>query len=84
MTQHAPGPWIAEDEHRPNHETYQIHNGKQIVAHGVSANNMPIVRAAPDLLEALLACKVTLEAFLPEAWATIAVVNEAINKTKKV
>lgn len=52
-TKHTPGPWMVDDEHRLNHETYQIHNGKEIVAYGVSAKNMPLVKSAPDLLEAL-------------------------------
>jgi hypothetical protein len=51
--EHTPSPWAAEDEHRPNHETYQIHNGNEIIAHNVSAKNMPLIIAAPDILEAL-------------------------------
>ena len=50
---HTAPPWEAEDEHRPNHETYQIHNGNEIIAHNVSAQNMPLIIAAPELLKAL-------------------------------
>jgi len=55
---HTPGPWVAEDEHQPNYESYTISgqdsNGTNtIIAHGVHARQMPIITAAPELLEAL-------------------------------
>lgn len=44
--------------------------------------NARLIAAAPELLEALLACEVTLKAFLPDAFATISLVESAINKAK--
>ena len=53
MRKHSFAPWIADDEHRPNHETYRIHNDKEIIAHNVTAKNKNLVVTAPDLLKAL-------------------------------
>lgn len=39
-------------------------------------------QVAVDLLEAILACEVTLKAFLPDAFATISLVETAIKKAK--
>lgn len=43
-----------------------------------------IAETVPDLLEALEACEVTLKAFLPDAWATLQVVQSAIKKAKAI
>lgn len=64
MEKYTLSPWIAEDEHRPNCETYQIHNGKEIIAHNVSAKNMPLVKAAPELLKALILAQHYINVFI--------------------
>lgn len=55
---HTNGPWSANDEHNPNYESYQITGFDEmginiIIAHGVPARQMPLVKTAPELLEAL-------------------------------
>jgi hypothetical protein len=44
--------------------------------------NACLVSAAPEMLNALLACKVTLETFLPGAFATRSLVQSALEKAK--
>lgn len=50
----------------------------------VDAKYVPlkVAEAAPDLLEALIAVKTTLDAFLPDAFATRSIVDDAIFKAK--
>lgn len=47
-SKHTPGPWLAQDEGHPNYESYQIHNGKEIICHNVTAKNKDLVLNAPE------------------------------------
>ena len=51
-----------------------------VPTHETAIANARLIAAAPDLLEALIACKTTLKAFLPDAFETISFAESAIKK----
>jgi hypothetical protein len=86
MKTHTPGPWLIN-------ESAEITNVKYVLGRIYCGDTFPsgndewdancmLIAAAPEMLEALEAALVTLKAFLPEAWATVNKVEEAINKAK--
>jgi hypothetical protein len=82
---HTPGPWKAEE----NEGTWAVFDSEHFcIANEIGASDdfgksdARLIAASPTMLEALLACEVTLKAFLPDAFATIAIVKEAIAKAR--
>lgn len=91
-SQHTPGPWKTMPMDGGGISINQIeseHYNDLSVAgcygnYEVNEANAALIASAPDMLQALEDARITIQAFLPDAWATLQVIDSAINKAKGI
>jgi len=74
---HTKGPWRVSDN-----QVQSVQGATIVMAWGKTATeaDKKLIASAPELLQALIDARVTIKAFLPEAWRTLEVIESAIKK----